>query len=1594
MTGNTADTETTDNEAKLVAYLQRTTVALHETRQRLRAVQERDREPIAITGMACRFPGGVRSPEELWELVASGTDAIGPFPTDRGWDVEKLYNPDPDAVGTSYTRQGGFLYDAADFDAEFFGLSPREAAATDPQQRLLLETSWEAIERAGIDPVTLRGTGTGVFMGVMYDDYASRLRPVPDGYEGYIGSGSAGSVASGRISYTLGLEGPAVSVDTACSSSLTALHLAIRALRAGECPLALVGGVSVMSTPGVFVEFSRQRGLAPDGRCKAFSAAADGAGWSEGAGVLLIERLSDAQRLGHPVLAVVRGSAVNQDGASNGLTAPNGPSQERVIGQALADSGLTADRIDAIEGHGTGTTLGDPIEARALIAAYGPGRPTDRPAWLGSLKSNIGHTQAAAGVGGVIKMVMAMRNGVLPRSLYAEQPSPHVDWSAGKVKLLSAARPWRRDGNRPRRAAVSSFGISGTNAHVIVEEAPAPRAVTGATEDAPHGSAAPAVLPWLLSGRSADAVRAQAVRLLESTAGSGTAACPAPHPAAVARALATGRSAFDHRAAVVGRDTESLRFGLARLAAGRSAPDVVRGVRRPGDESCPAVLFTGQGSQRPGMGRELYNDLPTFARALDETCAALDPHLERPLRDVLFAAPGSPEAGLLDRTDWAQPALFALEVSLYRLLEQWGIRPRQLIGHSVGGICAAHLAGVFSLADAARLITTRGRLMHRLPPGGTMLAVQASEEALLPLFEKFAGIAIGAVNGPDATVLSGDMEELRRAATLLRKQGVKTKRLRVAHGFHSPLMDPILPEFRLVAASVDYHEPMLTVVSDLTGAVAGPGLLTDPEYWVRHARGTVRFGDGVRALRESGAGVFLELGPDAVLTPLAQTAARADAAAEQAVFVPALRRDRPEGQSLMAAVAQLHTYGAAMDWKTVLDGAPTGHVDLPTYAFQRRRHWLDTVEETPGRGGAAGSGAADDAFWSAITESDLDALSEVLALDAEDHPALRSILPQLSAYRRSASWWYRTGWEGLTDGGAAALSGHWVIVTGPDSAAEGALADWAANAVRQAGARATVVARPDERPEAAGVLDAVAQDGGADVEGVLSLLTGVGPTLELVREVATDLPSARLWIGTRGAVSVDASDGAGDPDGARLWGIGHAVALEHSERWGGLIDFPALLDDRAAARTAVALAGHGGENQLAVRASGNHVRRVLHAPLGKGRTAPRQRVDSTVLVTVDAGAQSTADAGAFDDLGLSAALRLANGARHVLLVQSPGGSGQSLTVEAEAELLALGIEVTVATCDFTDVAALAGLRDRLPRDRPLSAVVHTRASAGDQLLADLDTEQAARVLDGTTAAALALHELTSGPDGDGHIPTLFLLSPATAGPGARGRAVDLAASAFLDALAEQRRAAGLPAKSVTIGPWTHGCAGHQELTGVRPVHLPLVVAALAKDATHDSPALITVDADWALLAPKLGASGLAPLLRRLPEAVAHLDVRDGGSGTHADDEAAGLPTLPLEPESLRLLLAKSPAGDRERLLLRLVRERTSIVLDRGAHDTVGADERFLDMGFSSFMALQLRNELSTVTGVEISVTAVFDHPTPRDLSRMLSSEPAWDHEQV
>ncbi|WP_327135439.1 AMP-binding protein [Streptomyces sp. NBC_01343] len=902
-------------------------------------------DPVAVVGMACRLPGAVRGPEDLWALVADGRDAIGPFPEDRGWDLDRLFDEDPEHPGTSYAREGGFLAGAAAFDAGFFGFSEREALAADPQQRLLLETAWEALEQAGIDPAALHGSHTGVFAGAMYHDYA----PSASGseraeLEGLLALGTAGSALAGRISYTFGLQGPAMTVDTACSSSLVAIHLACRSLRSGESSLALAGGVAVMATPASFTEFSRLRGLAPDGRCKSFADAADGAAWSEGVGLLVLERLSDARRHGHPVLALVRGSAVNQDGASNGITAPHGPAQRRVIRQALADAGLTAADVDAVEAHGTGTALGDPIEAQALLATYGAARDAARPLWLGSVKSNIGHAQAAAGAAGVIKTVLALRDGVLPKTLHVDAPTSRVDWSAGTVRLLTEERPWPREPGRARRAGVSSFGISGTNAHLILEEAPQEPA-----GERPPADAGP--VAWVLSARSAPALRDQARRLVAHVD-----ARPGLSARDIAYSLAVSRTVHpQHQAFVVGTDTGELSDSVRALAE----HEFPAGFPREGDLAC---VFAGQGSQRPGTGRALARTYPAFAAALREVCDALDPLLDRPLTEVMWAADG-PHAALLDHTEYTQPALFAHGVALYRLFESWGVVPGRLVGHSVGEITAAHVAGVLSLADAARLVAARGRLMQNLPEGGAMLAVRLPEAEVGPWLDGLPGgpVVVAAVNGPRSVVLSGAAGPLEELAGRLTAAGHRARRLAVSHAFHSPLMDPMLDEFRGVVAGLSFAAPAVPVVSCLTGAPLTAAEACDPEFWVRHVREPVRFHDAVGRLLADGTGAFLELGPEPALAPMLEECLAARPVPGAVIAAGGGAEER----SVLAAAARLHLQGVPVAWQSVLPGAAA--VPLPTYPFQHRTYWAaggaPVAEPTPAppvlAGRLAGLGGAE-----------------------------------------------------------------------------------------------------------------------------------------------------------------------------------------------------------------------------------------------------------------------------------------------------------------------------------------------------------------------------------------------------------------------------------------------------------------------------------------------------------------------------------------------------------------------------------------------------------------------------------------------------------
>ncbi|WP_324197122.1 type I polyketide synthase [Streptomyces sp. NRRL B-1677] len=1535
-------------EQKLRDYLKRVTTDLQHTRRRLQETEARHREPIAVVGMACRYPGGVRGPEDLWKLVDEGRDAVSGFPANRGWP-EDLYDPDPDRPGKSYTREGGFLHDADRFDADFFGVNPREAAATDPQQRLLLEVAWETLERAGITPESLHGTRTGVFSGVMYADYGARVARAPGDLEGYVVVGSAGSVVSGRLAYSFGLEGPAVTVDTACSSSLVAVHLAAQALRSGECELALAGGVTVMATPATFVDFSRQRALSADGRCKSFAKGADGTGWAEGAGLLLLERLSDAERNGHQVLAVVRGSAVNQDGRSSQLTAPSGPSQQRVIGQALRNAGLSAADIDVVEAHGTGTTLGDPVEVQALHAVYGKQRHAGEPLYLGSLKSNIGHSQAAAGVGAIIKMAEAMRHGELPRTLHVDEPTPHIDWDDTPLALLTEARPWPETG-RPRRAAISSFGIGGTNAHLILEQPPAREAAE--LEEPAERPAVPAV-PLLVSARSAEALRAQAARLRDFAAGH-----PELEPVDIAHALATTRTVFDLRAAVTATDRDDLLSGLDAVARGEHPGTTASGAKT-------AFLFTGQGSQRVGMGRELYAAQPVFAAAFDAVCAELDRelagHVEQPLRDVVFAAA---DTGLLDRTVYAQTALFAVEVALFRLLESWGLRPDRLAGHSVGELVAAHVAGVLTLRDACTLVAARARLMQALPAGGAMVAVQADEDEVRAALGEHGGrVDVAAVNGPASVVISGDEEAVLAVAAGFAAQGRKTRRLRTSHAFHSSHMDEILAEFGRVAGELPHARPAVPVLSNLSGE---PVPEFSGGYWADHVRGTVRFADTVERLWSEGVRCFVELGPDGVLTAMAAETVAAAQTETAPVFAAALRRDRPEAVTLMDAVGRAAAAGATVDWAALFAGSAPRRTDLPTYPFQYQRYWFDPAADPAG---SAPAGALGDAFWSMVSDRDLDALAGELSIDDADHQAaLGAVLPTLAEWwerltARSAvdGWRYRPAWRHV-DAVPTPAGGDWLLVL-PEGPAAGVWGDAFTTALG-AGTRCVTVdpARTDRDALAAELTGAI---GAEPVTGVISLLSlvtnphprypavpgGFGATVTLLQALEQLGIRAPLWCVTTGAVSTGPGDTVTDPAGALVWGLGAIAAVECPGLWGGVLDLPAEPGPAVLDHLRAALGGAHGEAELCVRPSGLTARRLVPAPAGAAADSAWTPEPGTVLITGGSGA-----------LAAHTARWLAEqGAEHLLLVSRRGREAPG-SADLERQLTGLGARVSFAACDVTDRTDLARVLDSVPPQFPLTAVVHAAAVLDDTMLGGLTPEQVERVLRVKAGGARNLDELTRDRD----LSAFVLFSSAAGVCGLPGQGNYAPGNAFLDALAEHRRGLGLPATSIDWGLWAgSGIADDQaaeqsERYGFRGMPPELAITALGTALAGGDTQVMVCDADW----DRLATGRAHPLLSELVTAAA----------------PAGAPA---ERVPFAERFAGVAAPEQQRMLVRLVRTHVAGALGRPSPQAVDAERRFRDQGFDSLTAVDLRNRLSAEVGVALPATVVFDHPTPTALATYL-----------
>jgi acyl transferase domain-containing protein/aryl carrier-like protein len=1537
------------------------------------SAREVDTDPVVVVGMACRYPGGVRSPEDLWRLVSTGGDAITAFPVNRGWDVEALYDPDPDHPGTSYAREGGFLHEADQFDPELFGISPREALAMDPQQRLLLEITWEAFERAGLDPMSLRGTRTAVFAGMMYHDYGAHLPHAPEDLEGYLLTGTTGSVLSGRLAYVFGLEGPAVTVDTACSSSLVALHLAGQSIERGECDLAMAGGVTVMSTPRTFVEFSRQRGLAANGRCKSFAEAADGTGWSEGVGILLLERLSRARLHSHPVLAVLSGSAVNQDGTSNGLTAPNGLAQQQVLRQALIRARLTPDQVNAVEAHGTGTALGDPIEAQALLSVYGVGRAADRPLWLGSVKSNIGHSQAAAGVAGVIKMIMAMRHGVLPRTLHVDAPSSRVDWLAGAVRLLTEQLPWP-DTEQPRRAGVSSFGISGTNAHVILEQAPETPSASPTVELQARSSTG--LSPWVVSAASETGLQAQARRLRGYAAERADVNC-----ADVAFSLATGRAALGKRAVVLAANRADFLRGLDALAVGELVPGLYKGEAAPTVDT--VFVFPGQGSQWDGMATALIDTAPAFATTIDECAEALEPHVDWSLNAVLRGEPGAPS---LDRADVVQPALFAVMVSLARLWMSHGVRPSAVVGHSQGEIAAAHISGALSLPDAARVVAVRSKALTGLAGRGAMASVALSLEEVSQRLRRWDGrLCVAAVNGPGSIVVSGETDAVEELLADCAATDVRARRVSVDFASHSQQVSAIrtqlLETLRHVAprsSEIPFYSTVTGGLFDTTGA--------DAEYWYRNLREPVFFEQATRALLADGHTVFVETSPHPVLTmAIGQTI---DEVGADAVVVDSLRRDDSGLDRYLTALSEAYVQGVPVDWATVFAGDGVRRVDLPTYAFQSRRFWLEASPVSPGREASPALDSPQNRFWDAVERQDLDALTTTLAIDGSR--PFNEVLPALSEWRtqqadlaRVDGWRYRISWKLLAEPARAELSGTWLLVAPADRVG----ADIVTDCARTLSAHGAVVIRLETEPsaddrDALGTrLRTALATSASPVRGVLSVLglderssdqnggahAGLVHTMVLVQALDDIGVDAPLWCVTSGAVSVTPSEQLMSAVQAQVWGLGRVVGLELPRRWGGLIDLPKVLDERVLTRFAAILGGVVGEDEVALRAVGMFGRRLVRAPATRWDSND-WRPRGAMLVTGGTGA-----------LGGHVARWLARvGAEHLVLTSRHGGDAAGV-VELRTELESLGVRVTIEACDVADRVALGAMLGRLAdAGTTIRVVVHAAGVTEVAGLDELTPAGLAAVLRSKVAGTMHLAELLDLKTLDA-----FVLFSSGAGVwGAGGQAAYAAANAFLDAFAQQCNANGVMAASVAWGSWAGGGMVSGDVAdgllrrGVLPMSPELALSALRQAVGNHESTVVVADINWRLFVPGYTAARRRPLIDDLPEVRGLLDAAET---TSPDGEKGNVAAM-----AGRLI--GLTAAEQHRLLLELVRQQVKEVLGHGESERIHTDRALRELGFDSLTAVDLRNRLRAATGLRLPASLVFDYPTIDALARYLKQE--------
>ena len=1546
------------NKTNGLSASQRILVALNEATNKLKAAEQAKNEPIAVVGMGCRFPGGANSPEEFWELLKNGVDAIAPVPKER-WDIDAYYDPDPDTPGKMYTRYGGFVDRVDEFDAQFFGISPREAVNLDPQQRLLLEVSWSALENGGQVPAELAGSKTGVFVGVTTNDYAKLLMPGGDlsQIDTYYLAGNPLNAVAGRVSYTLGLQGPAMSVDTACSSSLVSVHLACQSLRNRECNMALAGGVNLILSPDNTVALCRARMMSPDGRCKTFDADADGFVRGEGCGVLLLKRLSDAVKDEDNILALIRGSGVNQDGASSGFTVPNKKAQEALISQVLTAAKVKPEEVDYVEAHGTGTSLGDPIEVKALAKVLGD---RTKALKIGSVKTNLGHLESAAGVAGLIKTILSLQNEQIPPHLHFQQPNPYLEWDKLPVEVATENTPWARNEQR-RLAGVSSFGASGTNAHILLEEAPVSESVS-------------TTVPWqllTLSAKSEKALGELASKYEQYLANNSDRAW-----SDICFSSQIGRSHFQHRLCLVAKSSSDAQKQLADFERGLEPAGISTGLTTDVDKI--AFLFTGQGSQYIGMGRELYDTQPTFRDALDRCADILESYLDKPLLEILYSQQESP----IDQTAYTQPAIFAVEYALYCLWQSWGIKPDIVMGHSVGEYVAATVAGVFSLEDGLKLIATRAKLMQALPAGGEMVAILASQKQVIEAIDNCdckAEVALAAINGASNIVISGQAEAVRKVVSSLEATGVETKKLEVSHAFHSHLMQPMLAEFELVTGQITYSAPRLKIVSNLTGQLADE-TITTPQYWLDHVSQAVQFAKSMETLAQQGYKVFVETGSQPVLLgmgryvidpPQPSQLQGESVSVGEFLWLPSLRRNKSDWQQILSSLSQLYIKGAKIDWAGFAKDYTYKTVALPTYPFQRQHYWVKATQN--------GMRSPQTDFVKLLGDDPQKLVQQIAASDrlsAEEVKTLPKLLQILGEFQQQAStsvseWLYEVEWRSKPLPSAKPQLDKTLLIFSDRTGVGQSLAQlqqqdkcitvYAGDAY-QANNDGSWTINPNRPEDFKQLLQEIPVSNfdvlhlwsldiptAAELNGdrlAASQMLGCGSTLYLLQALSQLGSSAKLWLVTKEAVSIDNSDLSGVGQ-APLWGLGKVISLEHPELWGGIIDLGADIASESVEQILTEIAA-GEEDRVALREK-RYVARLANSEFASEQVSIQS--DATYLITGGLGA-----------LGLKVAQWLGSqGAKNIVLTSRSGASPEK--AETLAQIESTGANLVVAQADVSSEEEVKLLLESIQSLPPLKGIFHAAGILDDGMLLDRDWSSFERVMAAKVKGAWILHSLTSGLPLDYFV----LFSGAASLLGSFSQGNYAAANSFLDALAHHRQGQQLPGLSINWGPWSQsGMAANLasrdrhriEARGIKSIPPELGMEALGRLLGQDVAQAAVLPIEWSKFLQQFPEENIPPFLESFT----------GGKQQSSK-----------EKESFLQQLSTTAVNGRQQLLVDRIRGQIARIMGLEATD-IGTKVGFTDLGMDSLMAVELRNYLQNILERSIPASLVFDYPNVEALA--------------